>query len=241
MVVGGEKDECRYVAEQYVCVLLLTTFKPILTKMDRYGFKNVILPVDIIVQHPEVWPFVTQYLPFYRTFAKPLPRPIHATDPSQSLKIDAIFVYHDPRDWATDSTVILDLLLSHKGILGTLSPLNGREDLPNKGFQQDDQPSLFFSNGDLLWPAKYHLPRLAQGGFREALEGVWAAVTGGPAAGIELKKTVIGKPTHLTYSFAEKKLNEYRSTLFSGEQLNALKTVYMVGDNPGMHPLCHQS
>jgi hypothetical protein len=169
----------------------------------------------------------------YKTFAQPLLRPISASDPSQSLKIDAIFVYHDPRDWAVDATIILDLLLSHKGILGTLSPLNGRDNLPNKGYQEDGQPPLFFSNGDLLWPAKYHLPRLAQGGFREALEGIWAALTGGPAKGVELKKTVIGKPAYMTYEFAEKRLNEHRAHLYAEPDVAQLKRVYMVGDNPG--------
>jgi HAD superfamily hydrolase (TIGR01456 family) len=100
--------------------------------------------------------------------------------------------------------------------------------------QQDGQPKLYFSNPDLLWAAKYHLPRLGQGGFREALEGIWAAVTGGEKNGVQLQKTVMGKPYQATYEFAEKRLLSHRRHLFSNFRgpLDHLRRVYMVGDNP---------
>jgi len=73
---------------------------------------------------------------------------------------------------------------------------------------------------------------MGQGGFREALEGVWAAVTG--HKGVELKKTVIGKPYRETYLFAEKKLQAHREALFGEAAQNTpLRHVFMVGDNPG--------
>jgi ribonucleotide monophosphatase NagD (HAD superfamily) len=127
-----------------------------------------------------------------------------------------------------------DVLLSQDGILGTLSPKNGDTNLPNNGYQQDGQPPVYFSNPDLLWAAKYHLPRLGQGGFREALEGIWAAITGGPAKGVELQKVVMGKPYRPTYEFAEKRLIAHRQDLTRKDstQLGPLKRVYMVGDNP---------
>jgi hypothetical protein len=153
--------------------------------------------------------------------------------PSDSLKIDAVFVYNDPRDWGLDATLILDLLLSHQGIMGSISPLNGDSALPNKGYQQDGQPMLYFSNPDLWWAAKYHLPRLGQGGFREALEGLWKSVAG---EGVKLEKEIIGKPYAKTYEFAEKRLITHRNGIFGGrkEAVNTpLRRVYMVGDNPG--------
>lgn len=66
------------------------------------------------------------------------------------------------------------------------------------------------------------------------MEGIWAAITGGPAAGVQLQKTVMGKPYQPTYEFAEKRLNAHRKHLLSaaGGQLGPLKRVYMVGDNP---------
>jgi HAD superfamily hydrolase (TIGR01456 family) len=215
MVVGGVEDNCRVVAE-------------------RYGFTTVVTPGDILTSYPDVWPFSQQLLPYYKTFCRPLPAPIDAASPSTSLKIDAVFVYNDPRDWGLDTQVIKDVLLSQNGILGTLSDKNGDASLPNKGFQQDGQPPLYFSNPDLLWAAKYHLPRLGQGGFREALEGVWAALTGGPKNGVELKKIVMGKPHRPTYEFAEKRLVAHRKHLLENIDgpLGNLKRVYMVGDNP---------
>jgi len=216
MVVGGDEDRCRHVAE-------------------KYGFKTVITPGDILAAYPDVWPFSQQLLPYYKGFTKPLPAPIDPSSPSTSLKIDAVFVYNDPRDWGLDTQIIKDVLLSQQGIMGTLSPKNGNSSLPNRGYQQDGQPPLYFSNPDLLWAAKYHLPRLGQGGFREALEGVWAAITGGPQNGVQLQKIVMGKPHQPTYEFAEKRLIAHRKKLFEEQEdgeLDRLKRVFMVGDNP---------
>ena len=171
----------------------------------------------------------------YASFSRPLPRPPHKPESpvKNPLKIDAIFIFNDPRDWALDMQLILDLLLSHAGILGTLSPLNGNTSLPNCGYQQDGQPALYFSNPDLFWAAKYHLPRLGQGGFREALEGVWRAVTGGEEKGVTLQKRMYGKPYRETYAFAERRLLNHRNDLARRcgikDDLTLLKTVYMVG------------
>ncbi|KAJ5174756.1 uncharacterized protein N7482_000633 [Penicillium canariense] len=214
LVAGGDGDSCRRVAEQY-------------------GFKNVVTPGDIFMANPSVWPFSKNFTEYYKTFARPLPKPLDPADPTKGLKIDAVFVFNDPRDWALDTQVILDILLSSNGHFGTLSEKNGRADLPNHGYQQDGQPHLYFSNPDLWWAAAYPLPRLGQGGFREALEGVWAATTGGPSKGIELKKTVIGKPYQPTYEFAERQLLRNRAKAFGGAaDLPPLQRVYMIGDNP---------
>lgn len=56
----------------------------------------------------------------------------------------------------------------------------------------------------------------------------------------ELKAGVIGKPSALTYEFAEKMLRRYRQDLLrqtaggreEGEREKELRKVYMVGDNP---------
>lgn len=158
----------------------------------------------------------------YASYARPLLPP--------KTKVDAIFIFNDSRDWALDIQIILDLLLSEGGNLGTTSPLNDDPSLPNRGFQQDGQPPLYFSNPDLLWAAKYHLPRLGQGGFREALEGVWNALTGGKPRGVTLQKQMFGKPHQATFEFAERLLVEHRTGLYREEDgKNGLKRVYMVG------------
>ncbi|KAK2808944.1 hypothetical protein FQN50_004217 [Emmonsiellopsis sp. PD_5] len=209
LVVGGGDAKCRSVAKEY-------------------GFKSIVTPGDIFRSHPSIWPFSDAFNDYYKRFTSPIPRPINAADPSKSLKIDAILVFNDPRDWALDIQIIVDLLLSSQGILGTYSAKNNNADLPNRGFQQDGQPPIYFSNPDLLWAAQYHQPRLGQGGFSAALEGVWAAMTGGAP----LQKTVIGKPHELTYKFAEKRLNQEREQMFGVKDLEPLKDVYMIGDNP---------
>ncbi|GME27565.1 Peptidase M20 [Neofusicoccum parvum] len=213
LVCGGDGAKCRDVAE-------------------KYGYKTVVTPGDIYAAYPEIWPFSKNFLDYYRSFARPLPRPIDAANPDASLKIDAVFVYNDPRDWGLDAAVILDVLLSRQGIMGTISPKNGDRSLANRGYLQDGQPPLYYSNPDLWWAAKYHLSRLGQGGFREALEGIWTAVTGGERNGVELQKIVIGKPFRMTYEFAEERLSRHREDLFGGIKLEPLKRVYMVGDNP---------
>ncbi|KAK5111888.1 hypothetical protein LTR62_004620 [Meristemomyces frigidus] len=210
MVVGGDYDKCQRVASEH------------------YGFGNVVTPADIVARYPDIWPFSKVFMDYYKAFAKPLPSPINPAA-SATLKIDGIFVYNDPRDWGLDSQIILDLLLSEQGKLGTLSKKNGDKSLPNNGYLQDGQPSLYHSNPDLWWASSYPLSRLGQGGFRAAFEGLWSTVTGGA----KLEQTVMGKPHQPTYEFAEKKLRRHRKALFGHVGLNdPLRRVYMVGDNP---------
>jgi HAD superfamily hydrolase (TIGR01456 family) len=188
--------------------------------------------------YPRIWPFNQVFTDYYEKIARPLPFPATAnagalpSNLKEHLKIDAIFIFNDPRDWGLDSQIILDLLLSKEGYLGTYSEKNGNTSLPNDGWQQDGQPPLIFSNPDLFWAAGYHLNRLGQGGFRAGLEGIWKETTGGA----ELAKTVIGKPYHLTYMYAERVLRKYRAGLLGkgsvGKELPTLNRVFMVGDNP---------
>ena len=153
--------------------------------------------------------------------------------PPNAIKIDAMFVFNDPRDWALDTQIILDLLMSHGGYLGSISPKNGTLSLPNSGWQQDGQPPLYFSNPDLFWAAAYHLPRLGQGGFKAAMRGLWHAATGGKNKGARLTSRMFGKPYEGTYSFAERRLQAHRNKLLGlgndTDTWNGLKRVYMIG------------
>ena len=185
------------------------------------------------MEHPSIWPFNQIFSDYYHKSTRPLPRQIDPTNPSNSLKIDAVFVFNDPRDWALDLQIILDLLLSKDGVLGTYSEKNGDPTLPNNGWQQDNQPALFFSNPDLFWATSYHLPRLSQGGFQASLQGLWDATTNKAT----LSRTVIGKPCANTYKYAEKVLRKHRAQLLGIQSetedcTNRLRRVFMVGDNP---------
>lgn len=190
----------------------------------------MVTPGDIFQAYPKIWPFALENSS--ALLSRPLPAPINLEDLPNSLKIDAIFIYNDPRDWGLDSQIILDLLLSNQGFLGTYSSKNGDTSLPNNGWQQDDQPALIFSNPDLFWAAGYHMPRLGQGGFRSALDGIWAETTDGA----KLEKTVIGKPYELTYRYGEKVLQKHRAELLGkslpSRSVPKLEKVFMVGDNP---------
>ncbi|KAK5679550.1 hypothetical protein LTS10_008371 [Elasticomyces elasticus] len=210
LVVGGDHDKCQRVAT------------------DHYSFKSVVTPGDLVAAYPDIWPFSSVFKDYYSSFAKPLPKAINPAS-LDSLKIDAIFVYNDPRDWGLDSTIILDLLLSSQGRMGTLSKKNGDNSLPNNGYQQDSQPPLYYSNPDLWWASSHPLSRLGQGGFRSAFNGLWKEVTGGA----KLEHTIFGKPYQPTYEFAERRLRAHRKQLFGQVGLNdPLRRVYMVGDNP---------
>jgi HAD superfamily hydrolase (TIGR01456 family) len=216
------------------CMQTWTIYRScLLTCINRYGFKNVVTPGDILVSYPTIWPFNQIFSDYYHKSTRPLPRPVDLNNPSDSVRFDAVFVFNDPRDWALDSQVILDLLLSKQGILGTYSDKNGDESLPNNGWQQDGQPKLFFSNPDLFWATSYHMPRLGQGGFQASLQGIWDATTGGAT----LSRTVIGKPYPDTYKYAERVLNKHRQQMLGGngehtKKVSPLKRVFMVGDNP---------
>ncbi|KAB5528933.1 HAD-like domain-containing protein [Coniochaeta sp. 2T2.1] len=223
LVTGANADKCRAIAQ-------------------AYGFRNVVTPADIMAAEPRVWPFEQLMEEVYAGTSKPLPTHVHRgpdavieagkTPGHPLLKIDAMLVFNDPRDWALDIQIIVDLLLSQRGYLGTYSPKNGDLSLPNCGWQGDGQPPLYFSNADLFWSTGYHLPRFGQGAFQAAVAGVWRRVTGGH----ELHRRVFGKPSTETYAFAERVLQRHRHELLKSvggrHGPGRLGRVYMVGDNP---------
>lgn len=93
LVVGGEGEKCREVAE-------------------GYGFKDVVTPGDIIKANPDTTPF--------RKLTQEEWNNSRDRDFSTTV-IEAIFVFADSRDWAGDQQIILDLLLSKGGVLNTRS------------------------------------------------------------------------------------------------------------------------
>jgi len=83
LVVGGEKYRCREVAEQY-------------------GFKNIIVPNDIYAADPTISPLREHFTAERRATSNP-------RDFSK-VQINAILVFSDSRDYATDLQIIMDLL-----------------------------------------------------------------------------------------------------------------------------------
>ncbi|CZR52949.1 probable cat eye syndrome critical region protein 5 precursor [Phialocephala subalpina] len=93
LVVGGEGEKCRQVAE-------------------GYGFRDVITPGDIIKDNEHT-------TPFRKLTAEE--KANSRTRNYGETKIEAIFVFADSRDWAGDIQIMLDLAMSKGGYIGTLS------------------------------------------------------------------------------------------------------------------------
>jgi HAD superfamily hydrolase (TIGR01456 family) len=131
----------------------------------------------------------------------------------KKTSIEAIFVFADSRDWAGDQQIILDLLMSKDGYLGTRSETF------------DEGPPIFFSHNDVVWSASHDLTRLGMGALRLSLEAMFKAVTGK-----ELNTTAFGKPQIGTFQFATRLLKQWRRDTHG---INAPpETVYFVGDTP---------
>ncbi|KAK2873601.1 hypothetical protein FQN49_002244 [Arthroderma sp. PD_2] len=93
LVVGGEGEKCRIVAE-------------------GYGFRDVVTPGDIIKTNQDTTPFRKLTDEEYKN---------SRVRDFDNLTIEAIFVFADSRDWAGDQQIILDLCMSNGGKIGTRS------------------------------------------------------------------------------------------------------------------------
>jgi HAD superfamily hydrolase (TIGR01456 family) len=186
LVVGGEGYRCREIAE-------------------RYGFKDVVVPNDIVAWDETIAPYRV-FGPWERASARPRD--------FSSMNINAILVFSDSRDYATDMQIIIDLLRSENGRYGTIAKDPVSQRIP-----------IYFSQGDLLCPTEHPIPRMSQGTFRIALEAMYKALTG-----VELERTIYGKPEPATYTYADEVLSSWMEEIHSENVLP--QNVYMIGDNP---------
>ncbi|KAI2459737.1 hypothetical protein LOY97_003006 [Ophidiomyces ophidiicola] len=186
LVVGGDGFKIRQVAEDY-------------------GFKNVVLPKDILAWDPTISPW-SKLSEEDRKKAR-----IQQFD---KMTFEAIMVFADSRDYATDMQIIMDLLLSENGKLKTKSRVPQGKHLP-----------IFFSQGDLLMPTEHGIPRLTQGLFRIGIEAMYKSLTGE-----DLQRIVYGKPELATYTFADQVMKQWMNEIHGEHTLP--KNIYMVGDNP---------
>nr|POF04151.1 putative cdp-alcohol phosphatidyltransferase class-i family protein c22a12.08c [Quercus suber] len=186
LVVGGEGYRCREVAEQY-------------------GFEDIVVPNDIVAWDPTIAP--------YRVFTAEDRATSRPRDFS-NVNIDAIMVFSDSRDYATDMQIIMDLLQSKNGRLHTRAEDPISERIP-----------IYFSQGDMLCPTEHPHPRMSQGTFRIGLEAMYKALTGE-----DLERVVYGKPELATYKYADEVLTSWMEIIHNEEKLP--KNIYMVGDNP---------
>ncbi|KAK0473137.1 HAD-like domain-containing protein [Armillaria luteobubalina] len=175
LVLGGRRDEIRQIAE-------------------LYGFNKAHTMLDVLAWNPSVWPFYE-----LTSAERESTRPVDFSN----TPISAIFVFHDPRNWALDIQIICDVIQSN-GIIG------GPYGNPTKFVE------LVFCNPDLIWRCDFPRPRLGQGAFKEAFQAVYKALTGKKYPHVQY-----GKPTEATYQYAKSVLeNQIRSLYNHSTKIN---------------------
>jgi len=187
LVIGGDGDKSRKVAEEY-------------------GFGYALTPADYIKTNPSIWPFHRKEL---LDFGREIPN-------IESMDIDTIMVFNDPRDLGTDLQIIFDVI------------------------NKNPNTHVIFSNNDWLWANDYKDPRFGQGVIRFIVEQMYKEIYGK-----ELNRTILGKPTKPAYDYAHHilinrsiELNQIshiaKSNLKLGDEIfeSHIKKVFMVGDNP---------
>ncbi|SCW04085.1 LAFE_0H05578g1_1 [Lachancea fermentati] len=165
LVVGGVLDSCRKVAQ-------------------GYGFQHVYIPIDIMNWNPSV-------TPYYQLSEEE--KAIAVDADFSKISIDAILVFADSRNWAADQQIILELLLSKNGVMGTVSET------------AEEGPGLYFAHSDFVWATDYGLSRYGMGALQVSIAALYQEHTGK-----ELQVTRFGKPQRGTFRFAEKVLSNWR-------------------------------
>ncbi|ERT01319.1 uncharacterized protein SPSK_07481 [Sporothrix schenckii 1099-18] len=196
LVVGGEGEKCRSVAE-------------------HYGFQDVITPGDIIKANAATAPFRKLTDQEHANSRDLLAR--RGIEKMSDIVIEAVFVFADSRDWASDLQIILDIAMSKGGRLETRSETF------------DEGPPIYFSHSDVVWSAAHEHVRLGMGALRRIVETVFAEVTGGKT----LTTHAFGKPQVSTFEFATRLLQQWRAAQHGlVASSRPLDTVYFVGDTP---------
>ncbi|KAH8119510.1 HAD hydrolase [Phellopilus nigrolimitatus] len=190
---------------------------------EEYGFRNVYTTLDIMAWNPSIWP-MHDLDANERAFVESRP----PFEPS--TRFAAIFVFHDPRNWALDIQVTCDILLNGGSVLPALAGPTASTLVP----ENEGAVKLVFCNPDLLWRSDFPVPRLGQGGFRIAFEAVYHSLTGKNYPCVQY-----GKPTRETYAYAEQVLRGRLHELLlregmvsKNEHSDYTPNVYMIGDNP---------
>ncbi|KAJ5924870.1 hypothetical protein N7466_009057 [Penicillium verhagenii] len=224
LVVGGEGEKCRIVAE-------------------AYGFKDVITPGDIIKTKQDTTPFRKLTEEEYNN-SKMLDL--------DKTQVEAVFVFADSRDWAGDQQIILDCVMSKEGRLGQRSETF--DDGPPVYFSHNDvvwstshdysrigmgglRASLealykVVSGGKDLKSIAFGKPQIGTFQFATRLLQDWRSETHG-----------IDKPPATVYFFGDTPESDVRGTnefneIAENDWFSVLvKTgVYQGGDIPRFHP-----
>ncbi|KAG5274823.1 hypothetical protein AALO_G00140540 [Alosa alosa] len=127
-------------------------------------------------------------------------------------KIEAVILFGEPIRWETNLQLIVDVLLTN-GSLGNPYVNSSPNHLP-----------LLACNMDLMWMAEAPSPRFGHGTFLVCLENIYKKVTGK-----DLKyEALMGKPSELTYHFAEYLIREQAA---ERGWRTPVRSLYAIGDN----------
>ncbi|OZJ03754.1 hypothetical protein BZG36_03055 [Bifiguratus adelaidae] len=195
LVVGGEGLACREVAKEY-------------------GFTKVAVPDDIAHWNSTVWPFRKLHPDYIKEKDSAETEAIaydFMTEP-----IAAVLVFHDSRDWGFDMQIIIDVLTSRGGYIGTAQEGDIKQAVP-----------LYFSNPDVIWSTDFPIPRYGQGALRIATGALFKHTTGK-----DMEYTLFGKPYSTTYAWAETTLENYAKAQGVTLPPREERKVYAIGDNP---------
>ncbi|KAL2074884.1 hypothetical protein VTL71DRAFT_8663 [Oculimacula yallundae] len=161
------------------------------------GFERFITPDEIYAANP------TRYAGFVA--------PDKKADKTRRIVVKAILVFKEPKKSHQDKVLITDLLLSEKGLVGSNSAKNGNRHFSNKGYQQDEQPEIWYA---------VDLP------FKHTVSDYWDRLTGRI---IEQTHTC-GKPSLAVFNIAETHLLQSHRRLH-GSDAPKIDTIWMIGDD----------
>ncbi|KAI4905642.1 hypothetical protein NFI96_011329 [Prochilodus magdalenae] len=184
-----------------MCVLV-SGQGPVLEVAHNLGFQNVIT-IDML---REAYPLL-DVVDHNR-------RPKDVVPPTKELpRIEAVVLFGEPIRWETNLQLIVDVLLT-----------NGRPGNAMTSIKYPHIPVLA-CNMDLLWMAEAKNPRFGHGMFLVCLESLYKKITG-----YDLQyEALIGKPSVVTYNYAELLIREQAESLGWTEPV---KRLYAIGDNP---------
>lgn len=175
---------------------------PVLEVAHNLGFQNVVTIDTLRESHP------------FLDVVDHNRRPKDSVPQTKDLPpIEAVILFGEPIRWETNLQLIVDVLLT-----------NGKPGNAVTALQYPHIPVLA-CNMDLLWMAEAKNPRFGHGMFLVCLESIYKKVTGR-----ELKyEALIGKPSVVTYNYAELLIRQQAETLGWNSPVERL---YAIGDNP---------
>ncbi|KAK0101454.1 hypothetical protein ONS95_006626 [Cadophora gregata] len=140
---------------------------------ESYGFMKVITTADMVKTFAgDVFAHLGQD---GRTRVKKFGKEIEHLLPDGTVEIAAILVFVSPssKTCDLDAQIVNSILLTEKGVYPVIFSKNGNTSLPNKGYLQDDQPKIYFSNMHESWSTAAVPAYTSQVKFRNVLKAVW--------------------------------------------------------------------